>query len=80
MNGVVMILARHRAAKAVKAQLRRRGLRTQSVEQGDINAMARTYFDEHPALIAQTEESVRNDRKLRTLAERIRRKRKRKRS
>jgi hypothetical protein len=66
---VVMVMARCLAMKAVKAQLRRRGLRPQSFEQRDLVTLAYAYRDEHPELIVQAEEMIATTPRLRKIAE-----------
>jgi hypothetical protein len=77
-KSVVMVMARCLALKAVKAELRRSGLRFQSFEQRDLSAMAYRYWDEHPELIAQAEEMIATTPSLRKIAERERKRHERK--
>jgi hypothetical protein len=79
-KGVVLVVAHHLALKAVKAQLRRRGLHLYSFDQRELLTLAYQYRDEHPELITEAEETVRKVPQLRTLSERMQRQSKRKRS
>jgi hypothetical protein len=63
-------LAHWLAKRAVKAAWLRQGLRIWDYEASDLNKAAKSYLSEHPELIEQAAETVRNDPRLRTLAER----------
>jgi hypothetical protein len=63
-------LARYFAKRAVKAAWLRQGLKPQYLDACDLTTAARSYLSEHPELIEQAAETVRNDPRLRTLAER----------
>jgi hypothetical protein len=71
-----MILARYYAKQAVKADWRKQGLKPQYIEPYELAKAAKSYLSEHPELIEQAAETVRNHPKLRTLAEREERQRK----
>jgi hypothetical protein len=71
-----MTLPHWLARKAIKAKWQAQGLRVQYIEAREITIAARTYLEEHPELIDQAAEIVRNHPKLRTLAEREARTRK----
>jgi hypothetical protein len=54
MSGAVMTLARQQAEKAVKQEIRDKGVRKASqVKRREIAAAARLYLASHPELIAQ---------------------------
>jgi hypothetical protein len=69
-------LARYFAKRAVKAAWVRQGLKPQYIDASDLTKAAKTYLSGHPELIEQAAETVRNDPRLRTLAERQQRQRK----
>ena len=77
-SGVAHALARYRARKAVEHELRSQGLRVSHIPIRDIMAQAMEYLRNHPELLDQCAETVRNDPKLRTLAEQQERERWRK--
>jgi hypothetical protein len=58
MSAAVMTLARQRAIKAVKRQIRDRGQKSQYMAQGEIVAAANEYLPNHPELIAEAKEIV----------------------
>ena len=58
MNIAVRVLAQQQAIKAVKHQLRARGLKVHSFAHRDIVAMARDYIAQHPELLAEAKETV----------------------
>jgi hypothetical protein len=68
-------LARYMARKAVKTEWLT-GLRIWDYEASELVKVAKSYLSEHPDLIEQAAETVRNDPRLRTLAERQARQRK----
>jgi hypothetical protein len=72
----VVTLARWMARKAVKAEWLKAGLRIWDYEASDLTKAAKAYLSEHPDLVEQAAETVRNDPRLRTLAERQARQRK----
>jgi|HubBroStandDraft_5_1064220.scaffolds.fasta_scaffold347245_2 hypothetical protein len=54
MSGAVMTLARQQAEKAVKQEIRDKGVRKVSqVKRSEIAALGREYLAQHPELIAQ---------------------------
>jgi hypothetical protein len=71
-----IMLARYFAKRAVKAAWLKQGLRIWDYEASDLTKAAKSYLSEHPELIEQAAETVRNDPRLRTLAERQQRQRK----
>ena len=71
--GAVMTLAKFMAVNVVKRNMQARGLKPAHIERWIIVAEARDYLRDHPELIEHAAETVRKDRKLRTLAERIER-------
>jgi hypothetical protein len=74
-SAVLCILARRAAIKAVKAQLRARGVRLSYISARDIRACADAYLAQHQQkLIAEAMETVRLVPQLRTLYEREQRK------
>jgi hypothetical protein len=73
--GVARALAHHLARRAVERRLRAQGLRVSHIPYADISAQARDYLAAHPELVDQAAETVRNNPKLRTLAEREERER-----
>jgi hypothetical protein len=77
MNATVMTLARFNAVKIVTRQMQAQGLKVQYIERRVIVSAADSYLSEHPELIEQAAETVRNVPQLRTLAERYERWRKR---
>ena len=58
MSAAVMALARQRAIKAVKQQIRDRGLKPQYMALREIVAAASEYLPHHPELIAEAKETV----------------------
>ena len=74
MNLTIITLARMAAVKAVKRDMRARGLMPAHVEHRTIVAEANTYLRDHPELLEQAAETVRLVPQIRTLAERIDRK------
>jgi hypothetical protein len=68
--GVALTLARYRAKQAVKQRLWDRGVKLSTVTPRDITEWADAMIAEQPQLLAEAIETVRNDPKLRTLAER----------
>jgi hypothetical protein len=68
-SGVAYALARYRARKAVESELRSQGLRVSYIPHRDIIAQAMEYLSNHPELLDQCAETVRNDPKLRKMAE-----------
>jgi hypothetical protein len=77
-SGVTRALARYRARKAVEHKLRSQGVLVQYIPPRDIITQAMEYLRQHPELLDECAECVRNDPKLRTLAEREKRERLRK--
>ena len=75
---IALALARYRARRIVESELRSQGVRLTYVPPRDIVAQAMEYLRNHPELLDQCAETVRNDPKLRTLAEREERERWRK--
>jgi hypothetical protein len=73
---ITLTLARWLASKAVKARWAAFGLKVHHIEASELARAARTYLSEHPELIEQAAETVRNHPKFRTLAEREQRQRK----
>ena len=71
-----MAHVRYLARKAIRRQFQAAGLKLTYVKYSDIVAAANEYAREHPELIAEAIEAVRNVPQLRTLAEREQRKRK----
>jgi hypothetical protein len=76
-KGVVMVVARCLALKAVKAQLRRQGLRLHEFEQRELMTLAYRYRDEHPELITEAAEIIATTPSLQKLAEQEERRRSR---
>jgi hypothetical protein len=76
MNAYAITLARYRACKAVERELQAQGLKIAHVERRIIVAAANAYLAEHPELIEEAAETVRNHPRLRTLAEQDERRRK----
>jgi len=72
-----MTLARHKACTAFKAQWLAQGRRLSELTAGGVRVAAEEYLNKHPELFEQAAESVRNNPKLRTLAEREARERRR---
>jgi len=68
-SGVAHALARYRARKAVEHELRSQGLRVSHIPIRDIMAQAMEYLRNHPELLDQAAECVRNDPKLRKMEE-----------
>ena len=58
MTRAVMALARQRAIKAVKQQIRDRGLRPQYMALREIVVATDEYLPHHPELIAEAKETV----------------------
>jgi hypothetical protein len=77
MNATVMTLARFNAVKVVTRQMQAQGLKVQYIERRIIVSAANSYLSEHPELIEQAAETVRNVPQLRTIAEREQRRRER---
>jgi hypothetical protein len=77
-SGVAYALARYRAKRIVQNELRSQGRRVSLILPRDIIAQAMEYLRNHPELLDQCAETVRNDPKLRTLAEQQERERWRK--
>ena len=79
MNAAIMTLAHYYARRDVKEDIRRKkgssALRTLAAS--DISMLGKAWLDAHPKLIDKAAETVRNDPKLRTLAERYERERRR---
>jgi hypothetical protein len=73
----IMAVARLAAIKAVKREIKARGERLAYFDQSEIVDAARQYLSEHPELIEKAAETVRKVPKLRTLAEREARERRR---
>ena len=69
-QGVIITLARYRARQAVKQQLWDRGIKLSSVTARDVVEAAEVYIEQHPELLADAAETVRNNPQLRTLVER----------
>ena len=70
--------ARHTAFNIVKLKLIAEGVKPASMPRSTITAAANDYLRQHPELIEEAAESVRNYSGLRTLAEREARERRRK--
>jgi hypothetical protein len=70
MNATTLTLARYLATKAIKAEMRARGLRPCSIEPAEINRAAAVYLHEHPELIERAAQRVATVPSLRELAER----------
>jgi hypothetical protein len=68
--GIARARAHHLAMRVIERQLQAQGLRVSHIPQADIMAWARAYLADHPKLLYQAAETVRNDPELRTLAER----------
>jgi hypothetical protein len=77
-SGVAYALARYRAKQIVQNELRSQGRRVSLIPPSDIIAQAMEYLSNHPELLDECAETVRNGPKLRTLAEREERERWRK--
>jgi hypothetical protein len=58
MSAAVMALARQRAIKAVKQEIRDRGNKPQYMARGEIVAAANDYLGNHRELIAEAKETV----------------------
>ena len=58
MSRAVMVLARQRAIKAVKQQIRDRGQKLQYMALKEIVVAADEYLPHHPELIAEAKETV----------------------
>jgi hypothetical protein len=58
MSAAVMTLARQRAIKAVRQQIRDRGQKPQYMAQGEIVAAANEYLPDHPEHIVEAKETV----------------------
>jgi len=70
-----IVLARSFAKREVKRHWHKQGIRWRDFEASDLAKAAKSYLSEHPELIEQAAETVRNDPQLRTLAERQERQR-----
>jgi radical SAM superfamily enzyme YgiQ (UPF0313 family) len=68
--GIARARAHNLAMRVIERQLQAQGLRVSHIPQADIMARARAYLADHPELLYQAAETVRNDPELRTLAER----------
>jgi hypothetical protein len=66
--GIARARARHLAIKEVQRQLQAQGRRVSHIPYAAINAQAMEYLRDHPELLDQAAESVRNDSGYRTLA------------
>lgn len=77
MNFVIKTLARYMAIRAAKRELQRQGRIRSHIEPWIIAKAADDYLRSHPELLEEAAETVRNHPKLRTLAERYERKRRR---
>jgi hypothetical protein len=73
----LIVLARQAAMRAVKRKLVASGLKVRQFEQKAIVSAAEDYLSDHPELIEQAAETVRSHPKIRTLAEREARDRRR---
>jgi hypothetical protein len=71
-----IVLARYYAKREVQWRWRAQGIRIWDYEASNLAKAAKSYLSEHPELIEQAAETVRNDPRLRTLAEREQRQRK----
>ena len=69
-NSIVMILARLNARNIIKQDLHDRGIKLSTVYLRELTEAASRYLAAHPELLAEASEAVRNDPRLRTLAER----------
>ena len=58
MGRAVMVLARQKAIKAVKRQIRDRGLKPQYMALREILVVANDYLANHPELVAEAKETV----------------------
>jgi hypothetical protein len=76
ITAATIIWAHWLAKREVKRLWHSQGLRWQYIEASDLARAAQSYLSEHPELIEQAAETVRNDPRLRTLAERQERQRK----
>src|SRR5262245_34645770 len=76
---LISVLARSSARRAVEERMRSEGVRLSVTPIRIIMEQARTYLREHPEIVQQTIERVRNVAGFRTLAEREARDRARKR-
>jgi hypothetical protein len=76
ITAATITLARYYAKREVKREWRAQGIRIWDYEASDLAKAAKSYLSEHPVLIEQAAETVRNDPRLRTLAEREERQRK----
>jgi len=70
MNATVINFALFNARNIVKQDLQARGIKLSHVEPREVREAAHRYLAAHPELLAQAAETVRNDPRLRTLAER----------
>jgi len=52
------VLAQHRARNAVKAELRKQGLKVSHYAAREISSWAQVYLDDHPNLIAEAKPVV----------------------
>jgi hypothetical protein len=77
MTAATMTIAKLAAIKAVKREAQARGLKVAHIERRVIIAAAELHLREHPELITEAAETVRNVPQLRTLAERAERQRRR---
>jgi hypothetical protein len=73
----LLVLSTLSATNAVKEQIRAKGLRLSQFTCADIRSAADDYLNEHVDLIEQAAQTVRSHPKLRTLAEREARDRRR---
>jgi len=59
--GVAYALARYRARRILELELRSQGVRVQYVPIRDIREQAQAYLEQHPELLDECAECVRND-------------------
>ena len=69
-NSVITNFARLNARNIIKEDLRAQGIKLSHVDAREITELAHRYLAAHPELMAEASEAVRNDPRLRTLAER----------
>jgi hypothetical protein len=69
-NSVVMNFALYTARKIVREDWRNQGRKLSAISACDITSFAIAYLEGNPQLIEEAGETVRNDPRLRTLAER----------
>jgi hypothetical protein len=70
MNSVIMRYAFLTARQTVRQDWRNHGRKLSAIKPRDITSFAMAYLEGNPQLIEEASEAVRNDPRLRTLAER----------